>query len=529
VVWFLAAGATSAGELLPPDRPLGEVIDHYIDARFAAEQVTPAPLASDTTVLRRTMLDLVGRGPTAAEAKAYAANNDPAKRVALVDQLLASPGYLRHQVAEFDVLLSTRGRSELRDYLTLALAENRPWDVMFRELISGDESDAARKGSAQFLKSRIDDLDRLANETSVLFFGVNVTCAKCHDHPLVDAWTQEHFYGMTSFFSRTFENGGFIGERDYGRVSYTTVYGENRTAQLMFLTGTVLEEPAVEEPTDDAKKQEKERLEQLKKDKQPVPPPAFSRRAQLIDVALREDQRDYFAKAIVNQLWNRYYGYGLVMPIDQMHPENPPSHPELLEWLARDFVAHHYDLKRLMRGLVLSNAYARSSRWESSSRPPQALFAVANVRPLSPAQYAAVLGFANTSPTQFAGDLAPAEYDNRVRAAESKGRGAIDKLEYPSEGFQISVDEALLLSNNERVMNDLLKNSHGSLLAELVANPDHRAALIAAIWNVYARAPQDDELDALVVYLEAQPDRLEERWKQLLWAMLTSSETRFNY
>jgi hypothetical protein len=178
---------------------------------------------------------------------------------------------------------------------------------------------------------------------------------------------------------------------------------------------------------------------------------------------------------------------------------------------------------------VLSNAYARSSRWESSSRPPQALFAVANVRPLSPAQYAAVLGFANTSPTQFAGDLAPAEYDNRVRAAESKGRGAIDKLEYPSEGFQISVDEALLLSNNERVMNDLLKNSHGSLLAELVANPDHRAALIAAIWNVYARAPQDDELDALVVYLEAQPDRLEERWKQLLWAMLTSSETRFNY
>ena len=66
MVWFLAAGATSAGELLPPDRPLGEVIDHYIAARFAAEQVTPAPLASDTTVLRRTMLDLVGRGPTAA-------------------------------------------------------------------------------------------------------------------------------------------------------------------------------------------------------------------------------------------------------------------------------------------------------------------------------------------------------------------------------------------------------------------------------------------------------------------------------
>jgi hypothetical protein len=246
-------------------------------------------------------------------------------------------------------------------------------------------------------------------------------------------------------------------------------------------------------------------------------------------VALREEDRDYFAKAIVNQLWNRYYGYGLVMPIDQMHPENPASHPELLDWLARDFVAHGYDLKRLMRGLVLSKAYARSSRWESGSRPAQSLFAVANIRPLSPAQYAAVLGLANTSPTNFEGELSPEDYDNRIRSAEGVGRGAMEKLEYPGEGFQVSVDEALLLSNNDRVMNDLLKNSRGSLLAEVTANPDRRAALSDAIWNVYTRAPEDEELDALDGYLTSRQDRLEESWKQLLWAMLTSSETRFNY
>lgn len=528
-IGVFSAGAVFAGELLPPDREIAEVIDHYVDAKLQAEGVVPAPPAEDTTVLRRTMLDLVGRGPTAAEAKAYAADNAPLKRAELVDRLLETPGYLRHQVAEFDVQLSSDKRGNLREYLTLALAENRPWDMIFRELVSGDESDEKRKGASQFLKSRISDLDRLANDTSVLFFGVNISCAKCHDHPLVDSWTQDHFYGMSSFFSRTFENGGYVGEREYGLIKYTTVYGENRTAKLMFLTGKVLDEPEVEEPKDDAKKKEKELLEQLKKDKQPVPPPSFSRRAQLIDVALREEDRDYFAKAIVNQLWNRYYGYGLVMPIDQMHPENPASHPELLEWLARDFVAHGYDLKRLMRGLVLSKAYARSSRWESGSRPAQSLFAVANIRPLSPAQYAAVLGLANTSPTNFEGELSPEEYDNRIRSAEGAGRGAMEKLEYPGEGFQVSVDEALLLSNNERVMNDLLKNSRGSLLAEVSANPDRRAALSDAIWNVYTRAPEDEELEALDGYLTSRQDRLEESWKQLLWAMLTSSETRFNY
>lgn len=535
-LWYLIVGlvlgcqSTSWGaELLPPSEEIPAAIDHYVGAKWKAAGVAPAPLADDTTVLRRTLLDLAGRSPTALEAQAYLADSATDKRVRLVDRIMASPGFVRHNINEFDVLLAGQSKRGMRDYLTLAITENRPWDVIFREIIQADESDPTRKGVSQFLKSRVQELDRVANETSIIFFGVNVSCAKCHDHPLVPTWTQEHYYGMASFFNRTFENGDFLAEREYGIVNYETTAGEKRDAKLMFLTGTILSEPASEEPKDEQKKQEKERLEKAKKDKQPLPPPAFSRRAQLADVALQPDNRHYFAKAIVNQLWNRFYGHGLVMPVDQMHPENPASHPELLDWLARDLIDHRYDLQRLIRGLVLSRAYATSSRWEQGDRPLPSLFAVANVRPLSPAQYAAVLGLGNSAPESFASASNDQELDNRLRSAESAVRGAVEKLEQPREGFQISVDEALLFANNERVMREVLRDSKESLLMKVKSHSNRREAVEMAIWNTLGRAPAEEECVVLESYLEARADRLDEGWKQLLWALLTSTEARFNH
>lgn len=525
----LLVGAAKAEDLLPPEREMAEVIDHYIDAKLATRGVLPAPIADDATILRRTLLDLAGRIPTALEAQTYLVDTNPQKRLAMVDRTLASPGFIRQQVDQFDTMLASEGKRNLRDYLQLALAENRPWDQMFRELLAADESEPSRKGAGQFLKSRINDLDRLANETSVAFFGVNISCAKCHDHPLVANWTQDHFYGMASFFNRTFENGGFVAEREYGRMSYQTTAGENRTAKLMFLTGVVLDEPQVEEPKEEEKKQEKERWEKLKKDKQAPPPPSFSRRSKLTEVALQPEQRHFFAKSIVNQLWNRFYGQGLVMPVDQMHPENPASHPELLDWLARDLIDHKYDLRRLIRGLVLSKAYARSSRWEHGDRPSAALFAVANVRVLTPAQYGAVLGLGTSSPDQFPVDLKPEELDQRLQRAEGQGRGVVEKLEQPREGFQVSVDEALLLTNGDRVLRDVLRDSKETLIGKAKTLPDRRAAIEVVIWNTLSRPTDAEEVQTLESYLAKRNDRIDVAWQQLIWALLTSSEARFNY
>src|SRR5439155_8082566 len=183
---------------------------------------------------------------------------------------------------------------------------------------------------------------------------------------------------------------GFLGERDAGLVKFQTTKGVAKQAKLMFLTGQVIDAPGMKELTKDEEKKEKELIEQAKKNKTPPPAPKFSARQQLVDVALQPQGREFFARSLVNRLWVRLHGLGLVTPVDQMHSENPPSHPDLLAWLARDTIEHNYDIRRLIRGLVLSRTYARGSRWDGLGDPPLAkTFAVARLRPLTPMQLAA--------------------------------------------------------------------------------------------------------------------------------------------
>jgi len=517
-----------ANDLLPAELSIGEAVDHYIDAKLQTAGVEAAPRASDANLIRRLTLDLVGRIPTAAEANAYIHSVDENKRSELVQRLIASNAFARHQANEFDAFLMAGMNASVREYLLGAFQASRGWNDIFRDVLIADQS-SETKSVAEFVKRRVKDTDKLANDVSVMFFGVNVSCAKCHDHPLVPEWTQEHFYGMKSFFSRTFENGDFVGERDYGVVKYKTTDGIEKTARPMFLSGTVIEEPAVPDLSNEEKKLEKQQLEQLKKDKKPPPPPKFSRRVKLAEVALQSPDNDYFAKAIVNRLWYRIFGHGLVMPIDQMHPENAPSHPALMEWLARDLVDHGYDLTRLVRGLVMSKAYARTSLWPSGDRPRPDLFAVASVRPLTPSQYASSLRLASTAPARFADDVSPEETSQRIKALEDSARGLAKRFDQPGEDFQVSVTEALLLSNSEQVANELLRDAGDTLVGTLKSMSDPPAIVDAAVWNVLSRAPADDERQLLVDFYNGHGEDRLKASQQLVWSLLTCSELRFNY
>jgi Protein of unknown function (DUF1549)/Protein of unknown function (DUF1553) len=520
----------AADGLLPPEKPVEEAIDYYLDARLTKDGVTAAAQAGDANLLRRTMLDLVGRIPTAVEAKGYVASPDTNKRVALVDRLMASPAFVRQQAAELDALLMRGTDQNLKEYLAASLEKNVPWDQMFREMIIGQEGDAEQKGAIKFIRSRAKDTDKLTADAGVLFFGVNVSCAKCHDHPLVPTWTQEHYFGMKSFFSRTYDVGEFIGEKEYGIVNYKTVQGEAKDARLMFLTGEVLTEPESKEPDENAKKEEKKKLEELKKSKQAPPAVAYSRRARLVEVGLKDGTQPYFARAIVNQLWHRLMGRGLVMPLDQMHDNNQSSHPELLAWLARDMQTHKYDLRRLIRGIVLSKAYSRTSEWDGSKeRPAEDLFAIAMVRPLTPWQYGTSLRVAAASPDFFSADLKEDELDNRMKQMEGAGGNIAGSLEYPEDDFQVSVDEALLFSNSDKIKNELLRDGNEMLCTKLAGIKVRREAMEAAIWNIYSRPPADEELTALEQFLHKHEDQPALAWKQAVWAMLTSGECRFNF
>lgn len=530
VAWASFAGAAAnAQEAFPADKPVEEAIDHYVDAKLAAVGVSAAPLADDHQLLRRLTLDLVGRLPTVAEVKQYASSNEPSKRTQAVERLLASPAFVRHQVDKFDTLLMAGTGGNLRSYLTKAFEENRPWDQMFRELLLGQPDDADQKGALQFVVRRSKDLDQLTNDVSVLFFGVNISCAQCHDHPLVADWSQEHFYGMKSFFARTYDHGDFVGERDYGALTFKTSKGENRNASLMFLDGRRIDEPAAAEPSEEVKKEARKKLEELKKEKKAPPPPSFSRRARLVETALAGGESNYLARSMVNQLWRRFFGRGLVSPVDQMHSANPPSHPELLDWLARDFAAHGYDLRRLVRGIVSSRAYARSSEWNSNERPPAELFAVAQLRPLTPQQYAMSLRMGSTSPEQFPSDLSAADLEKRLEGLEGAARGLAGLFEQPGDDFQVSIDEALLMTNGERIEKELLRDNRDALVGRMKELNDPAAAVELAGWTILNRPLSAAEQQLLMDFLRKRSDRPVDGYRQLVWAMLASGECRFNH
>jgi hypothetical protein len=514
----------------PPRFVLPALIDHYIDAAITEAGVTPAAQADDATILRRLTLDLVGRIPTTAEVDAYVNSTDTDKRAALVDRLMASPAFARHQAALFEVMFNPegdrRGGAGLREYLASAMRDRKPWDQLFREMMLPDESDPRQKGAAEFIRGRVADSDKLTNDASVAFFGVNVSCAQCHNHPHVAEWTQDHFYGMKMFLARTFDNGGFLGERGYGTIKYKPTKGPERVAKMMFLTGTVVEDGSGKEPTAEEMRKEKAELDRAKAAKTPPPAPKFSARKKLVEVALKDANAEFFAKNIVNRMWHRFFGAGLVNPLDQMHAENRPSHPELLDALARDTAASGYDLRRLTRGIVMSKAYSRSSRYDSSL-PDARLFAVARLKPMTPLQLATSLKIAATDPAIL--DGRPDEVEKKLEQLESSARGFAALIAQPTDNFQIGVGEALVFSNGDRLMREFLTDTPGTALGRVKSMTDPKDAVEFLVRIAYGRPATDEELKALTAYVEKRKGREAEAYRQVLWALVTAPEFRFSY
>ena len=525
----------SAQDLQPADLPIEAVIDHYIDEMIAEDEVKPAAQIGELNLLRRLMLDLAGRIPTTAETKQFLADTSESKRQELVDRLLGSPDFAYHHRNELDrtLLPNKRNDGDFRKYLLWATEQNRSWDRMFQDMVVGDESDEYQKAAMQFVRTRAGSLDDLTNDTSIMFFGVNVSCAKCHDHPLADDWKQDHYFGMQSFFSRTFvTKSKMLAEKFYGDVKFKTTKGIEKQARFMFLNGSVAEEPKKELSSDEKKKLDEEVKKLQKDDKAKPRKPEFSPRQELVKLALSEKDTAFFGKNVANRLWHRFFGRGIVDPPDQIHTGNPASHPELLDWLARDLQSHGYDLKRLIRGIVLSQTYSRSSKWEDDSEPPSAdYFALAQPRILSPRQYGATLLVASRNPPHWDQWLTktPEEWKEEREYLEGGANSWASLFEVPTGNYQIPVDEALLFSNNSRIRDDLLRDSGDRLLGHLKTIDDTAEAIDAAFLAIHCRPPTDDERQTIGKYLEFRSEDRPAAMKQVVWALIASPEVRFNY
>jgi len=534
-VVLVSETANAAEELLPQETEIVTAINHYVSAHLAKNGVNPVAPADDATLLRRTMLDLAGRIPHALEREWFHSLPEADRRRMLVDRLMQSPDFDFHHRNWLDesLLPNQPYDNEFRNYLLTAVQGRRSWDTIFRELMKAGVADGLEKGAAQFLKSRVRELDDLTNDTAILFFGVNISCAKCHDHPLVTDWKQDHFYGMQAFFQRTYQTRkvSALAERPFGEVKFTTTSGEEKKAAFMFLTGDQVTDRTPEFPAEERKSLE-ERIRKLEQEdvEAEIVVPEFRPRDELVEVALRDSKDRFFARNIVNRVWARLLGTGLVDPLDQMHSGNPPSHPELLAWLANDLVSHGYDLRRLIQGIVLSEAYARSSEWAQPSEQPAAnLFAVAKTRPLTPRQLAASLHVSVRNPEQWPAIDATDEWIKRRTELENQANGWVREFEQPGDNFQVAVDEALFFSNSQRIQNEMLSDSDDRLLGALKKGENQNQAIEVLWLTVLGRVPQVDEITSANNWLDRIPEKKNESRTQLLWALLAGPEFRFNH
>ncbi|MEI8022408.1 MAG: DUF1549 domain-containing protein, partial [Schlesneria sp.] len=334
-----------------------------IDTVLEADLVGPfAAVAGDAEFLRRVTLDLHGVIPTAAEARAFLADASPNKREILVDRLLSSPRYAVHMANVFDVMLMERRPDkhvptpEWQKYLQAAFQNNVPFDQLAREILSADGVDPTLRPAAKFFLDRDAEPNIMARDIGRIFFGMDLQCAQCHDHPLVDHYLQTDYYGLYAFVNRTVvfadeaAKKSFLGEKSDGEASYKSVFtqdaghirpqlpGENEIDEPRFRQG----EDYVAAPLPGVR-----------------PVPKYSRRAKLAELATNGANRQ-FNLNIANRLWGHMMGRGLVHPVDLHHPLNPPTHPAVLDLITNELVAMKYDMRGLLRELVLTRAYQRS-------------------------------------------------------------------------------------------------------------------------------------------------------------------------
>jgi hypothetical protein len=344
-----------------PKVSLHERIDRIIDA---ARVGPPVALTGDAEFLRRVSLDLTGMPPSTEELRDFLTDTSKLKRAAAVDRLLESPLFSRHLATSLDLMLMERRPNqnvsvdEWQNYLLKACRENRPLNLVLKEVLNADGSDANLRPAARFYLDRGSEPNLITRDVARIFFGRDLQCAQCHNHPLIDDYQQSDYHGLLAFFRPAYALTRKEGGKD--KTFYAEKAGDDLTFDSVFvkndkhMTGPrILGEIELVEPVFPPGEEY-----QVKPADNVLPVPKFSRRLQLASLATAGSNQS-FNENVANRLWAMLMGRGLVHPLDLHHPANPPSHPELMKLLADEIVAMKFNAKAFLRELALSQTFQR--------------------------------------------------------------------------------------------------------------------------------------------------------------------------
>lgn len=504
-------------------------IDRRLRAHWRSAGVEPSPVATDGEWIRRTYLNVTGRIPSADDVEAFLADKAKNKRRRLVDRLLDDPLYARNFSTLWANLLVGRStspdvnRPALEKFLRDSFARNRPWNDVVYDVVSA-EGDPSENGAANFLVAHLNDQAVPATAvTARLFMGVQFQCIQCHDHPTND-WTQNQFWELNSFFQQTeIVRDGRRGSGSNGAELRPMLVSKNVGGPIYFEDRRGLMLAAFP------------RFAGVKID----PGASVDRRVQLARLMTAGDD-PLIAGAMVNRVWHHFVGRSFTNVVDDMGPHDPPTHPELLDRLAREFVASGYDLKRLIRWVTSSDVYHRTSRFGESNTmdDPEAgyqpLFSRVYVRPMTPEQAYDSLLVASRAHLGGASDWDAVETNRREWLKQFVVDYHTDENDEAST-FEGSISQSLAMMNGE-LMDAALSARPGTTLKDVAsskASPTEKIRRLTL--TALSRQPTPRELAAFKRSLrparssktdpsDIGTDQAFEGLQDVFWALLNSGE-----
>jgi hypothetical protein len=501
-------------------------IDELVLRKLHSLNVPPSPTSNDSEFLRRIYLDAAGILPTPEERAKFLADKSPNKREKLIDALLERPEVVDYWTYKWsDLLLITTRRLpqpavwSFYQFVRQSVADNKPWDRFARDILTANGSSLDNGAANYFVLHK--DISDLTESTAVTFMGMSITCCRCHNHPL-EKWTQDQYWSMANLFSRVaLKNGDRNGEVIVQALPSGDVAHLRRGVAM---PPTPLDGKSL--PLDDTR----------------------DRRAYFVDW-LTTKENPYFAKAVVNRVWRNFMGRGLVEAEDDLRQTNPPTNPELLDALARDFIEHKYDMKHLIRTIVNSATYQRSSRPLPANQSDDRFYSHYLIRRL-PAEvlldtYSQVTGV----PTLFtqlnsAGGDAVNNYngyplgtralqlpDSLVasRFLDAFGRPERSQTCSCERQQDSSVSQALHV-NNGKTLNDKVRAKSSRLETWLREKTSNEEAVRRLYVLALCREPTESEKQkfmALLADTGASTTR-REAFEDLYWSVLASKEFMFN-
>lgn len=496
---------------LPDFQPAG-FVDQLSAVKWQKLGLKPSPICDDATYLRRVTVDLCGRLPTVDEARLFLKDPAPNRRETLVDRLLASPDYPAYFANKWGSILrnsslagSDRAAYAFHNWMKDMLARNRPYDEFVRGIVAASGEWADAPAINWFWQSRDDQLHQVTADTAQVFLGLRLQCARCHHHPY-ERWSQEDYFGLAGFYTR-------LGRKSFGEPPPYYSAPNVTIGETHPLTGQQIEPKYLDGE-----------LAKFSPEEDP--------RHALVDWMARPEN-PFFARTLVNRLWGHFFARGLVHEVDDMRETNPPSNPELLQQLAHEFVARKFDVKHMIRLIVLSKTYQRSSEPNDDNRNDRQNFARYYARRFPAEVFHDAVDQVTGVKTQFGNMSTDARAVDLPH--ERFGSYFLDTFDRPKRvsscecerSTSATLSQVLLLANSDEIENKLATDQ--GRIAKLVAAGKTSPQIIEELYlAAFSRYPTAKETIQAESYLGGSPD-VRRGLEDVLWSLLNSREFVFNH